>query len=201
MKGRPILSSILATAPRTSVGVLGPNEAKTHRPGFMRLTADGPPDSVTLSALETTSRTLDVSRASGASQFSLGSAPSASRGIHDRPGGNTTGHPLGNIAKSMVGDKRQPLFPTVSSCSAARLFALLTLEQGWLSDNVIAAILKSRGARPGTPSANNSSTTKNKSEPLCLPRRCISPPDRTMAPEACLLLWADPSYLLRISFG
>src|SRR5580704_17498043 len=60
MKGRPILSSILATAARTSVGVLGPNEAKTHRPGFMRLTADGPPDSVTLSALETTSRTLDV---------------------------------------------------------------------------------------------------------------------------------------------
>jgi hypothetical protein len=142
LKGSPILSVILATAPRTSVGAVGPNEAKTHRPGFMKLTAGGPTDSVILSALETTSRTLDVSRASGASQFSVGPAPSGSRGIHDRLRGNTTGHPLGNVAKSVVGDMREPLFPTVGSFPAASLFALLTLEQACLSDHGSAAILK-----------------------------------------------------------
>jgi hypothetical protein len=142
LKGWLILSLILATAPRTSIGVLGPNEAKTHRPGFMELTAGGPPESVMLSALETTSRRLDVSRASGASQFSLAPAPSGSRGIHDRLRGNTTGHPLGNLAKSVAGDMREPLFPTVSSYPAASLLALLTLEQGCLSDHGSAAILK-----------------------------------------------------------
>jgi hypothetical protein len=71
-KGWPILSLILATVSRASVGALGPNEAKTHRPGFMKLTARGRPDSVIRSALETTGRRLDVSRASGASQFFSG---------------------------------------------------------------------------------------------------------------------------------
>jgi hypothetical protein len=160
----PILSLILAPAPRTSVGVIGPNEAKTHRRGFMKLTAGGVSDSGMLSGLETTARTLDVSLASAASQFSLGSAPSASRGIHDRLRGNAPGHPVGNIAKSMAGDKRQPLFPTVSSYPVARLFALLTLEQGCLSDNGMAAILKSPGARQGTPSANDSINPKNRGE-------------------------------------
>jgi hypothetical protein len=39
----------------------------------MKLTAGGLPDSVTLSVLETTVTGLDVFRALGASQFSLGS--------------------------------------------------------------------------------------------------------------------------------
>ena len=64
MKGRPILSLILAVALRPSVGVLAPNEAKTHRPGFVKLTAGGLSDSVMLSEAQTHDKTFDVSPAS-----------------------------------------------------------------------------------------------------------------------------------------
>ena len=162
INGWPILSLILATAPRPSVGVLGPNEAKTHRPGFMKLTAGGLPDSVMLSALETTSRTLDVARASGASQFSLGLEPSASRGIHARFRGKKIGNPLGSNATSVVGDKRQRRSATARSYPGARLIGLLNLKKARFSQDRIAAIQKSLGARCGTPSANDFIKTKNK---------------------------------------
>ena len=46
--GWPILSLILGTMARTSVGERSTNEAKTHRPGFTKLTAGGSSDSVVL---------------------------------------------------------------------------------------------------------------------------------------------------------
>src|SRR5260370_24583331 len=75
--GGPILSLILGTVARTSVGERSTNEAKTHRPGFANLTAGGLSDSVTLNRVQTPDKGFDVSPASAASQFFPDSARSA----------------------------------------------------------------------------------------------------------------------------
>ena len=196
----PILSSILATALRNSVGVLGPNEAKTHSPGFMRLTADGPPNSLAFKV---------HSKQPVEHWMFLGL-----QGHHNFPWVQRLRHheefmiDLEEIQPGILWETSRRVW---SATSGNRFFppsvriplqrcASRSPEQGWLSDNVIAAILKSRGARPGTPSANNSSTTKNKSEPLCLPRdACRQGPNHGSG--GLFALRADPSYLLRISFG
>jgi hypothetical protein len=69
MKARPILSFTLPTAPRASVGVLATNEAETHRPGFVKLTAGGLSDSVMPSRVQTHDKTFDVSPASALHNF------------------------------------------------------------------------------------------------------------------------------------
>ena len=84
MKAQPILSLMLATAARSSVGVLATNEPKTHRPGFMKLTAEGLFDSAMLSRVQTHDKTFDVSPASALHNFVVASTPSASQGIHRR---------------------------------------------------------------------------------------------------------------------
>ena len=73
MKARPILSLTLATALRTSVGVLATNEAKSHRLGFVKLTAGGLSDSVTLSRVQTHDKRFDVSPASALHNFVVAS--------------------------------------------------------------------------------------------------------------------------------
>jgi hypothetical protein len=60
VKARPILSLILARVPGTSVGARATNEAETDRLGFMKLTAGGLSDSVTLKAVETHDNPFDV---------------------------------------------------------------------------------------------------------------------------------------------
>ena len=72
-KGRPILSLILGTVARTSVGERSTNEAKTHRPGFAKLTAGGLSDSVTLNRVQTHDKAFDVRPGPSASQFVVGS--------------------------------------------------------------------------------------------------------------------------------
>src|SRR5260370_32217821 len=71
--GWTILSLILGTVARTSVGERSTNEAKTHRPGFANLTAGGLSDSVTLNRVQTHDKALDVRPGSSASQFVVGS--------------------------------------------------------------------------------------------------------------------------------
>jgi hypothetical protein len=73
LKARPILSLTLATAIRTSVGVLATNEAKSHRLGFVKLTAGGLSDSVTLSRVQTHDKRFDVSPASALHNFVVAS--------------------------------------------------------------------------------------------------------------------------------
>jgi hypothetical protein len=84
MKARPILSLMLATAPRSSVGVLPTNEAKTHRPGFVKLIAGGLFDSAMLSRVQTHDKAFHVSPASALHNFVVASTRSASQGIHRR---------------------------------------------------------------------------------------------------------------------
>jgi hypothetical protein len=84
MKAGLILSLILATAPRSSVGVLATNEAKTHRPGFVKLGAGGLFDSAVLNRVQTHDKTFDVSPASALHNFVVASTRSASQGIHRR---------------------------------------------------------------------------------------------------------------------
>jgi hypothetical protein len=84
MKARPILSLTLPTAPRPSVGVFATNEAETHRPGFVKLTAGGLSDSVMPSRVQTHDKTFDVSPASALHNFVVASTRSASEGIHRR---------------------------------------------------------------------------------------------------------------------
>jgi hypothetical protein len=79
MKARPILSLTLATAPRTSVGVLATNEAKSHRLRFVKLTAGGFSDSATLSRVQTHDKRFDVSLASALHNFVVASARLASQ--------------------------------------------------------------------------------------------------------------------------
>ena len=81
MKARPFLSLTLPTAPRASVGVLATNEAETHRPGFVKLTAGGLSDSVMPSRTQTHDKTFDVSPASALHNFVVASTRSASEGI------------------------------------------------------------------------------------------------------------------------
>jgi hypothetical protein len=84
MKAQPILSLIWATAPRASVGVLTTNDAKTDRPGFVKLTAGGLSDSVVPSRAQTHDKRFDVSPASALHNFVVASTGSASQGIHRR---------------------------------------------------------------------------------------------------------------------
>jgi hypothetical protein len=134
MKERPILSLILATAPRTSVGVLSTYEAKVHRPGFVKLAAGGHSDSV-ISRAQTHDKRFDVSTVPALHNFVVASTRLASQGIHLRLRKKSTG---------TTGEKhRKP-------------------DQAFLSENVIAAILNSQGAHRGAPSTNNSIKTKNK---------------------------------------
>jgi hypothetical protein len=56
-----------------SVGVLAPNEAMTHRPGFTKLTAGGPSDSLILSRAQTHDKAFDVRPGPSVSQFVAGS--------------------------------------------------------------------------------------------------------------------------------
>ena len=60
---RSILSLILASALRTLVGVMATNEAKTHRLGFVELSASGLSASMILSRVETHDKAFDVSPA------------------------------------------------------------------------------------------------------------------------------------------
>ena len=126
MKARPILSLTLATAPRTWVGVLATNEAKSHRLGLAKLTAGGFSDSATLSRAQTHDKRFDVSPASALHNFVVASTRSAAEAIHRRfkqkEGSGTTGE-----------KHRKP-------------------KQACLSENEIAAILKSQSARRGAPS-------------------------------------------------
>jgi hypothetical protein len=134
MKARPILSLTLATALPTSVGVLATNEAKSHRLGLVKLTADGLSDSVTLSRAQTHDKRFDVSPASALHNFVVASTRSASQGIHRRLRKKSS--------SGTAGEKNgKP-------------------EQACLRENVITAILMSQGARRGAPSTNNSIKTK-----------------------------------------
>src|SRR5260370_14819977 len=131
----PILNLTLAMAPRTSVGVLATNEAETHRTRLVKLTAGGFSDSVMLSRVQTHDKTFDVSSASALHNFVVASACSVSQGIQRR---------LRKKNSGTTGEKhRKP-------------------KQACLSENVIAAILNSQGARRGALSANNSIKTKTK---------------------------------------
>src|SRR5260370_36867984 len=71
--GWRIPSLILGTVARTSVGERSTNEAKTHRPGFTKLTAGGPSDSLILSRAQTHDKAFDVRPGPSASQFVAGS--------------------------------------------------------------------------------------------------------------------------------
>jgi|SRR5580692_4903217 hypothetical protein len=84
MKPRAILSLMLATVPRSSVGVLATNEAKTHRPGFVKFIAGGLFDSAMLSTVQTHDKPFDVPPASALHNFVAASTRSASQGIHRR---------------------------------------------------------------------------------------------------------------------
>jgi uncharacterized protein (TIGR03118 family) len=113
-----ILSLTLATAPLTSVT----NEAKTHRPGLVKLTADGLSDSATLGRLKTHDKTFDVSPASELHNFAVASGRPVPEGIHRQ---------LQKKISGTAGEKhRKP-------------------KQACLSEDVIAPILNRQGARSG----------------------------------------------------
>jgi len=110
MKARPILSLTLATAPRTWVGVLATNEAKSHRLGLAKLTAGGFSDSATLSRVQTRDKRFDVSLASALHNFVVASTRLASQGIHRRlrkkSSSGTTGGKNGKPEQSCLREKR-----------------------------------------------------------------------------------------------
>ena len=78
MKTRPILSSKLATAQRSSVGLFAANDAKMQRPGFVTLTAGELFDSAMLSRVQTQDKAFDVSPALALHNFVGASMRSAS---------------------------------------------------------------------------------------------------------------------------
>jgi hypothetical protein len=132
IKEQSILRLIWATAPRTSVGVTATNEAKSHRPGLVKLTAGGFSDRVRLSRAQTRDKRFDVSLASALHNFVVAPARCASQGSHRR---------LRKKRSGSTGEKHRKS------------------KQAYLGENVIAAILNSQGARLATPSIDNS--TKN----------------------------------------
>ncbi len=78
---RPLLNVLLATALRTSIGYSPQTKPRLTGQGIVRLLVSGLSDSVMLNVVETFDKPFDVSPASAASQFFLGSATLASRGF------------------------------------------------------------------------------------------------------------------------
>jgi hypothetical protein len=111
---RSILSLILASALQTSVGVLVTNEAKTHRPGFVELTASGLSASMMLSRVETHDKAFDVSPALAVHILLW------ARRVRRHRGFIADFEADGSTQKSLLGEKRQLLSATVTSLSGLK---------------------------------------------------------------------------------